>query len=421
MNGGRRAPSLAAALLLAAVPAGAQEDGAGDWRLWRGPAGNGVAAGDQDPPVGWSETHNVVWKADVPGRGHSSATVVGDKVFLSTADEAARIQSVLAYHRATGRPAWRADLYEGGFPPKIHSKNSHASSTVVSDGSRLFASFFNREAVHVTALDLEGRKLWQRTVAPLRPQDWQHGYAASPALYKSLVMVVVDCDQGGFLVALEAATGRERWRTPRPAETSFSSPVVARIAGREQLLLSGCEIVAAYDPGTGKLLWSCPATTTVTAGTMVWDGELAFASGGYPKPGTFAIRADGSGRIAWQNPKKCYEQSLLAHDGHVYAVDDVGVAFCWRAADGAERWSARIGGKPSASPVLAAGRLYVSIERGTTVVFAADPAGYRELARNPLGDDAFASPSICGGRIYLRAGRTEGGRRRETLYCVGRP
>ncbi len=411
----------ALALLLAASPARPQEAGAGDWRSWRGPAGNGVAADGQDLPVTWSESQNVLWKADVPGRGHSSPTVVGARIFLTTAEDEGQVQSVVAYDRQTGKQAWKTEVHRGGFPRKIHAKNSHATCTVASDGERLFASFFNSEAVHVTALDLDGKKVWHQAVGPLKPKQYEHGYASSPALYKALVLVAVDSDEPGFLAALDAKTGRMKWRTPRPAKTSFASPVVARIAGRDQLLLSGCDIVAAYDPNTGKPLWSCEATTTATCGTVVWDGNLVFASGGYPKSETVAVRADGSGRVAWRNTRKCYEQSLLAHEGHLYAVDDGGVAFCWSAADGSEKWNARLGGKASASPILAGGNLYVTSERGQTVVFKADPKEFRELARNQLGEEALASPTICGGRIYLRAARSVDGRRREFLYAIGKP
>jgi hypothetical protein len=398
-----------------------QEAADPDWRTWRGPAGNGIAAAGTAPPTEWSETRNVVWKTPVPGRGHSSPAVVGGLVVLSTADEASQVQSVLAFDRKSGKPAWTAEIHRGGFPPKIHVKNSHATPTVVSDGERLYAVFFNREAVHATALGLDGKKVWQETVGPLRPRAYQHGYASTPVLYQGLLLVAVDSDEGGFLGALDAKTGRAKWRTGRPAKCSFATPVVARIGDRDQLLLSGCEAVAGYDPATGRALWSAAdATTVATCGTPVWQGDLVFASGGYPKAETVCVKADGSGRIVWRNPKKCYEQSLLAHDGHVYAVDDAGVAYCWRAADGTELWSARVGGKSSASPVLAAGNLYVSNERGQTLVFAADPKGFREVARNQLGDEALATPSICGGRIYARVARTSGGRQ-EFLYCLGTP
>ncbi len=409
----------ALALVLAAAPAGPQSDG--DWRLWRGPSGNGIAADGQDPPVTWSESQNVVWKAAVPGRGHSSPTIVGDRIFLTTADEDRQVQSVLAFDRKDGKSAWKTDLHRGGFPRRIHPKNSHATCTVASDGERLFAVFFNGGAIHVTALDLEGNKLWQRSIGPFEPRQYEYGYAPSPTVYKSFVVIAVDYDLGGYLTALDVRTGEPAWRTVRPEKSNYASPIVARVAGRNQLLLSGCDLVAAYDPDTGKPLWSCEATTLATCGTPVWEGDLVFASGGYPKAETVCVRADGSGRIVWKNGRKCYEQSMLVRDGHVYAVDDTGVAFCWKAADGTEMWSARLGGKVSASPILAGGNIYASTERGTTHVWRADPKGFKEIARNQLGSEAFATPAISGNRIYLRVARTSGGRRQEQLYCIGKP
>jgi outer membrane protein assembly factor BamB len=408
------------ALLL--LPAPSQDGEALDWRTWRGPHGNGIAAQGPEFPTAWSESQNILWSAPVPGRGHSSPTVVGDRVVLTTADEASQVQCVVAFDRASGKQAWKADLHKGGFPPKIHVKNTHASCTVASDGERLFALFFNSEAVHVTALDLEGKKLWHANVGPLKPRQYQHGYGASPALYKSLLLVAADSDDagGGFIAALDAKTGKMKWKATRPVKSSFSSPVVAKVAGRDQLLLTGCDLVASYDPNTGKPLWSTEATTSATAGTMVWSGDLVFGSGGWPKAGTFAVRADGSAKVVWQNPQKCYEQSMLAHEGHVYAIADSGVVFCWDATDGSEKWNARVSGKPSSSPVLAGGNLYIADERGTTTVFRADPKEYKEVARNRLGDEALATPAFCGGRIYARVAKTSGGKREEFLYCIGK-
>jgi outer membrane protein assembly factor BamB len=237
-----------------------------------------------------------------------------------------------------------------------------------------------------------------------------------------MVLVAADSDDagGGFLAALDAQTGTLKWKTARPVKSSFSSPVVATLAGRDQLVLTGCDLVTSYDPNTGKLLWAAEATTSATAGTVVWWGDVVFGSGGWPKAGTFAVRADGSGKVLWQNAQKCYEQSMLAHDGHLYAITDAGAAVCWAAADGSEKWSARLSGKPSASPVLVGGNIHISDERGTTTVFRANPEEYQEVARNRLGDEALATPAYCGGRIYARVAKTRGGTRQEFLYCIGK-
>jgi hypothetical protein len=284
----------------------------------------------------------------------------------------------------------------------------------------VFAVFNHHGELQASALEVSsGRLLWRKTAGPCVPRQYEYGYAASPLIYKNSLIVVSDCDSDAFLVALDRATGDEKWRTERPGKISWSSPIVGQVSGRDQLLLSGCDQVASYDPETGKLLWSTAATTAATCGTMVWEGDLVFASGGYPKSQTVCIRGDGTGEIVWQNKQKCYEQSMLVHDGHVYAVTDGGVAYCWRASDGTEKWNKRLGGPVSASPILAGGNIYLSNERGTTFVFRADPEKFELVAENQLGTEAFATPTICGSRIYLRVATVSGEQRQEFLYCIG--
>ena len=132
------------------------------------------------------------------------------------------------------------------------------------------------------------------------------------------------------------------------------------------------------------------------------------------------MAADGSGKVAWRNTVKCYEQSMLAHNGYLYAVSDRGVAYCWKASDGTQMWSSRLGGNISVSPVLAGGNIYVSNERGTTFVFKANPRKFEPVARNQLGNSAFATPSICGNRIYLRIANRGSRGSQDWLYCIGK-
>jgi len=398
------------------TPAG---DTSADWAVWRGPHFNGVAADGPPPPVSWSSSENVVWKAPVPGRGHSSPTVVGNRVYLTTADQRRQTQSVLAYDRADGRPVWQTEVSRGGFPEEIHNKNTHASPTIASDGDRLFVCFFHDGEIELSALTLEGQIAWQRSAGPFAPRQYRYGYAPSPTIFGGLVIVAADYDGGGRLAAFDRRSGQPRWQTPRPAKISYSSPIVTRLAGRDQLLISGCDMVASYDPQDGRPLWSAPGTSMATCGTIVWDGDLIFASGGYPNPETICVRGDGSGQVVWKNNQKCYEQSMLAADGYVYAVNDRGIAYCWRAADGTEMWQSRLaGGAVSSSPILANGNIYATNERGTTYVFRASPESFQLVAQNQLGDEAFATPAICGGRIYHRVADNTAGRE-EMLYCLG--
>lgn len=388
-----------------------------DWPWWRGPQRNGIAS--SAVPTTWSESDNVVWKASVPGRGHSSPIVVGNRVFLATADEKEQIQSLLAFDRATGRQLWQTEISRGGFPARIHNRNTHASPTAACDGERVFITFFHHDTLQTTALDLDGKQLWQKTVSPFRYKRYEYGYAASPVLYKNVVIVAGESDDNSFIKALDRKSGDEVWSTPRPKNITYSTPVVAHLAGRDQLFLSGADKIASYDPASGKELWSTPGTPAATCGTAVWDGDLIFASGGYPSSETVAVKADGSGRV-WKNGQNCYEQSMLAVDGHLYALTGGGVVFCWRTSDGKEMWKHRLRGPVSASPVFAGGLIYWSNERGTTYVFKTNPAKFELVAENQLEKETMASPAVSRGNLFLRvADAPEGASRRETLYCLG--
>lgn len=390
----------------------------GDWAVWRGPHGNGIADANSDVPVSWSETENIVWKTPVPGRGHASPTVVGGKVVLATADEKTLTQSVVVFQKDDGEQVWKADIHKGGFTPpdQMHLKSTHANGTVASDGERLIVAFLNAGRIHATALDLAGNQLWQTDLGRFLPR---YGYAPSPTIYKSLMIFAADNWGGGFLVAVHRGSGKIVWRAERPAVSTYSSPIVATVAGRDQLLISGCNHVVSYEPLTGKEIWKTRATSEATCGTIVWDKNHVFASGGFPERQTVCIKADGSGEIVWQNSTSNYEQSLLVHDGAVYLVNDGGIAFCFDAATGQEKWKHRLSGYFSASPILVGNLIYATNEHGETFVFEADPDEFHLTATNRLGDESFATPTISGGRIYHRVADRMSGSRQDFLYCIG--
>lgn len=405
-----------------------------DWPWWRGPQRNGWAAEKLHFPMRWSASENVVWKAALPGRGHASPIIVGNQVVLATADTSKQRQSVLALDRQTGALRWETQISQGGFPAQNHPKNSEATPTLASDGERLFATFFHHEKIQLTALSFQGKILWQQDLGPFNPQRYKYGYASSPLMYRNTVIVSAEHDGESFITARDRQTGAQVWRTPRPNNITFSSPVVAHVASRDQLLLSGSEMVAAYDPDNGRQLWTAPGTTAATCGTMVWEGDLVVASGGYPKAETLAIRADGSGTVVWTNPQKCYEQSMLAYQGHVYAFTDNGVMYCWRIGDGKEMWKHRLKGPVSSSPILAGGHIYWANEEGNWYVFKPNPSKFELVAENKLLDEAFASPaavakveagaedvprSTTDGRLFIRTATGTGAARKEFLFCIG--
>ena len=392
---------------------------AADWMQWRGPNHNNVADAGQSPVTQWSRQQNVVWRTEIPGRGHSSPTIVGDLIVVTSADQASQTQAIIGIDRSTGERRWLTPVSQGGFP-KIHPKNTHASATVASDGELFFAVFNHHEQVEAVGVDRSGEIVWKQSVGAFRPQQYRYGYAASPTVYGDTVIVTGDCDTGAWMKALDTKSGNIRWEQRRPARLNWASPIVAEVAGREQLLLSGCEMMASYDPTTGKPLWAVPCLTMATCGTAVFENGVVFASGGYPKSETVAIRADGSRKILWSNNVKCYEQSILVHDGHVYAFSDAGVVYCWNAANGREMWKYRLRGPVSASPVLVGDTIYAASERGDFFVFKANPQRFQSVAKNQLGTESFATPTIVDNLIYIRVADSSAGQRQEYLYCIGK-
>lgn len=417
----RRLPDLLFFLTLLCAPAsGEQADDPpavsdNNWPCWRGPHGDGSANDGVKPPLTWSSEENVVWKAPVPGRGHGSPSVHGDRVYLAACDESTGSQSVLCFDRASGRQLWETAVHAAGAMRK-NAKSTGASTSPACDGERTYITFANQGAVTASALSREGKILWQTRIG-----DYviHQGYGSSPALYKSLVIVSADHSGGGTVSALDRKTGAVVWRHGRPKAPNYASPVVLTADGRDQLILTGCDLVSSFEPLTGKVLWEIAGATTECVTSTVTDGTHVYSSGGYPRNHLAAVRADGSGKIAWETQDRVYVPSLLLRRGHLYGVLDAGTAACWASDTGKELWKARLGGTFSASPVLAGDRIYATNEAGETFVYEASPERFTKLATNKLGDEALATPAVCGGRLYTRVAQKVDGRRQEMLYCLG--
>jgi outer membrane protein assembly factor BamB len=388
--------------------------GPGDWPLWRGPQRNGVAD-DQPIPLQWSDTNNVIWKASVPGRGHSSPIVVGTRVFLSTADEQRNLLSVLCYDRATGELRWRKDVHEGRPEGRLHAKNTRASATLACDGERVYAVFHNGGDIWATALDLSGKQVWQKKVGAF-VSHW--GYSASPTIYRSALIVATDHKGGGGLHALNLRTGELLWEIARPRAPTYASPVVLKVGGKDQLLIAGADQVTSYDPLSGRRLWSVKGTSVECVSTIIAEGDRVFATGGFPAKETLCIRASGAPEVVWRVKGGDFVPSQIVHRGHIYSVLDNGIVHCLNAETGEQLWKERLSSSAfSASPILVGEHILIPGETGTTHVFRANPKKLEVVAENQLGKQAFASPVACGGRLYLRV---VGDRRQEMLYCIGR-
>lgn len=388
-----------------------------DWPAWRGPTRDGHAAPGQNAPVKWSETENVLWRTPVRGKGHGSPTVAGDRIYLATADAAAQELLVLAFDRATGRAVWSTVVHRGPIESGNHKNSSAASASVVSDGERLYINFLHAKAIFTTALDPAGKMLWQTRVA-----DYQvhQGFGASPLVHENVVIVAADTRAGGRVAGLDRLTGKILWSQERPKIPNYASPALFVLGGRPQAVLAGCNLVTSFDPLTGRKIWETAGSTEETVVTAASDGQRVFISGGYPRNHIAALAADGSGTVVWQSPTRLYVPTLLVRGGHLFGVLDTGVAFCWRADSGEEVWREKVDKDFYASPIMAGDRIYATSLRGVTSVFEATPGHFKLLAQNQLGDEAFASPAICGGHVYLRHAR-KGEPRQEFLWCIGEP
>jgi outer membrane protein assembly factor BamB len=387
-----------------------------DWPCWRGPQGNGMASPNQTPPLRWSKSQSVLWKAAIPGRGHSSPIVVGDRVIVTTADEDREVQSVVCFDRTSGDVRWQTVVHQSGLVRKGNKKTTQASSTAASDGQRLFVNFLNADAIYTTALDLDGKQLWQTKVSDFATHQ---GFGSSPTLYGPLAMVATDSRSGGVVAALDRVTGKIAWQAQRPEKANYASATVLHAAGRDQLVVHGCDLISSFEPNTGKKLWEIEGATTECVTTLVTDGQRIFASGGWPRKHVQAVFADGTGKTAWENNSQVYVPSMIAKDGYLFAVQDAGVATCWKGDTGEEVWKERLGGTFTASLVLVGDKLFATNESGQTFIFKAMSSKFELVAENKLGDEVYATPAICGGRIYMRVVERSGEQRREVLYCLG--
>jgi outer membrane protein assembly factor BamB len=389
--------------------------GADDWPWWRGPTLDNHAATGQKPPLTWSEKENVLWRVALPGRGHASPCIVGNRIFVTAADLEQQSIFLLCLDRETGSTLWKSEIFRGPLP-EIHSDNSHASATPACDGERVFVPYQTSNEVYLAAVDFAGTVVWRRPVAPYKSIQ---GHSSSPALHKSAVIVPADGSEGNKLTALHRKTGAVIWRASLTKSLeSYASPLVMRVAGRDQAIVIGGIRTHSFDPDSGKLLWECEGPATYCAATAAFNEDTVFATGGYPEKCLLAIRADGTGDVTqthlrWKSDSKAgYVPSPLLHAGSIYAVSDSGLMRCYDAASGRVVWEQALRAPFYSSPVLAGDRIYVFDRKGTGYVVKPGRQ-FDLLTMNKLSSGVFATPVILGDRIYLR---TLG-----DFYCLGSP
>jgi outer membrane protein assembly factor BamB len=399
-------------LVLAVALAVAGLAHAEDWPGWRGPRGDGTS-GETGLPVRWSAGENVHWKAPVPGVGHSSPAVWGDRVFVTTCRDETKERLLLCYDRRDGKLLWERVVVTAPLEQK-HKFNSHASATPATDGAHVWVSFFATPKAVAACYDVDGNKVWEKSPGEFHSV---HGYCSPPVLYKDMVILNEDQDDpSAFLVALDKATGAERWRVERPGIRSYCPPLIVAAAGRPQMVMSGANHVTSYDPDNGKQLWDIDGPTEQFVASFVFHDGLFFMTGGFPERHVLAIRPDGAGdvtqtHIAWRTRKGAgYVPSPVAWDHHIYLINDDGVATCWEAKSGKQCWQERLGRRHHASPIAADGRVYFTAEDGTTTVVKAG-AAFEVVAKNTFGEECVASPAASRGNLFYRTANH--------LWCIG--
>jgi outer membrane protein assembly factor BamB len=377
----------------------------GDWPWWRGPSLDNHAPAGPPPPLKWGEKGNVLWRVELPGQGHSAPCIVGQRIFVTAGDGKLQTISLLCLDRDSGKMLWQTEIYRGALP-KIHADNSYASATPACDGERVFVPYQTAGTLDLAAFDLNGKRIWNTTLSPYKSIQ---GYSASPALHKSLVLVPTDSSMGHHLSAVHRKTGAVVWRAAlTEGLESYASPLVMRVAGRDQAILIGGKKTHSFDPDSGKLLWTCDGPADFCATTAVFTGDTVFASGGYPQKTLLAIRADGSGDVTrshlrWQGDSKIgYVPSPLLRDGLLYGLSDNGLLRCYEAESGKIVWEHALKAPFYSSPVLVGDRIYLFDRDGLGYVVKTGRQ-FELLATNELADGVFSTPVILGGRIYLRS------------------
>ncbi len=383
-----------------------------DWPCWRGQFTDNTVK--LKTSVFTPSEENTVWKSNIPGRGHGAPIVVGNQIFLQSANEGEKTQNLLSFDLETGKLKWTTELHSGNFDGNTHYDNTHASSTPACDGDRVFTTFLNDQSIWLSAVSMTGEQLWQTRCGRFVSK---HGYGSSPCLFGSLVFVVADHEEGGFVAAIHRESGDVIWKRPRSAADSNSSPVALNLAGRDQLLVSGSKDEFSYNPKTGAPLWSFESQSNSAVATAVPCGEFVLASNGFRGAETVCVRADGSAEVVWRQTMRCHIPSLLHVNGAVYAVSDDGVAFCVDLKSGEVHWKERLSSNFSASPLLVGETILACSERGHIVTFRASTKKFEQLSEFKYDDEIYASPIVAGGNVLLRAANTVNEMRRETLYC----
>jgi outer membrane protein assembly factor BamB len=424
-------------LLLGVVAANAQ-----NWPQFRGPGAAGVVEG-KPAVVKWDaqKSLNTRWKTLIPGLGHSSPVVWGNKIFVTTAvtsgskdetryglfgettpvkDDPKHTWKVYALDKRTGKILWERVAYEGMPKVKRHPKSTHADSTPVTDGKYLIALFGSHG---LYAYKLNGKLLWKRDIGVLDSgwfydpdYQWEHG--SSPIIFKDLVIIQADVQKDSFIAAYSLKNGKLVWKTPREEISSWGTPTIYEGKNRTELITNGSKAIRGYDPLTGKELWRLTPNSEITTPTPFVARDLIFVTSGYaPVQPIYAIRPGATGDIslkdgavsnnfvAWSKQRGGpYMPTPVVYGEILYTCSNQGILTAYNADTGERLYQERLGGKGGAftsSPVASDGKLYLASEDGDVFVVKTGPK-YELLSTNPVGEVMMASPAISDGLLIVR-------------------
>jgi outer membrane protein assembly factor BamB len=380
-----------------------------NWPRYRGINGSGISE-VKGLPVEWTE-EDYEWVVEIPGLGHSSPVIWGDRLFLTSGDENAG-RMLLCYNALTGEHLWTQTLHLS--VDHLHKKNSYGSCTPAVDGERVYVAFADDTQYLFAAYDLEGNQLWSKDLGAF---DSQHGQGQSPMVVPELDLVILTNDQIGpsFIAAFNRKSGDEVWRTARKSrETAYSTPMLLTLEGQKSQLIcsSGAVGICGLDPETGRELWSSGELPMRSVSSPVYGSGVVVATCGSGGVGKYMVAVDPTGtgevsktHVIWERTitdKLPYVPTPVVLGPHVFLWTDQGIVVCADMKSGATISQKRVaGGNYTSSPVIVDGRLYNVSETGEVVVVDASPE-LEILGRSPLGDHSHASPAVANSRLYLR-------------------
>ena len=416
-----------------------------NWPQFRGPNSSGIGEG-KNLPDEWSPEKNIIWKTELPGRGHSSPIVWGNRIFLTSDVEGEVIPGQKAVHhvrnkatwvhpdalsgdrkhtlkvicldRVSGKILWEKVAYEGAVLDDRHKRNTYASGTPVTDGKYVYA-FFESEGLY--CYDFTGKLLWKTSVGPIAKMGM--GPGTSPALFENMLYLQCDLEDGGvggFLLAVDKRTGKEVWRVKRDQRKTHATPLIVQTGQRAELITNAYETIVSYDPKTGQELWQCEGVKTWGIPSPVAGHGMVFLTGGADRKRAIGIKLGGVGKldgtpnIVWSYTKgTAYVTSPILYGDYLYLVSEKGILTCVEATTGKIVYEGGRVPTPAtffASAVAYDGKLFLTSEDGETFVVKAGPV-HEVIRTNTVGEPVMASPAIANGKLFIRGG--------QHLFCIG--